>query len=435
VDHVEYEIDPDVWIRRLRDSIANGSYEPETPERSNLAKSFGFARTITHPSIPDAVLYRAICDHIFVRAKRHQREHVYFQRGDQAAANLERLRALGIYRRTATPGDTWSASAARAETRSPKDESDRGSDDADDNESPEYGNVRELSWFINWRLMTLFRTDLIEPTEPERWFVLTDITNFFDSVLHDHVAEALRAFSIPRRMIGLLLFLLERLAVRKEYAHSAAIGLPVDLVGGSRTLAHVILFSHDDEVTSIVGESSYLRWMDDQLFVVESRPAALTLLGQIQTSLGRLHLTPNVKKTKILTRDEAYRHFHVDINRDLDACHHLPYQSMGEKRKLGQRVRQAWKSAAIYINTNTGESGKVLRRFYLYAARSGMRFLRKRCLDDILRDPLLAERVASYVRHVNGPGEFWRFGPSGDRPPRASIRRRQSDHGRTSASP
>ena len=126
-----------------------------------------------------------------------------------------------------------------------------------------YGPPVTLSWFINFQLMNQYRAELILQAEPERWFVITDITNFFDSVLHDHVAEALREFRVPPRMIGLLLFLLERLAVRDEYAHSPAIGLPVDQLGGSRTLAHLVLFAHDDEVVPLVGEDCYVRWMDD----------------------------------------------------------------------------------------------------------------------------------------------------------------------------
>jgi hypothetical protein len=131
--------------------------------------------------------------------------------------------------------------------------------DAYRDEIPGHMYGQSLGWFINWKLMTLYRRELIDPPTPERWFVLTDITNFFDSVLHDHVAEALRDFTIPPRMIGLLLFLLERLAVRDEYAHSPAIGLPVEPFDGSRTVAHLVLFAHDNEVAPIVGEHNYIR--------------------------------------------------------------------------------------------------------------------------------------------------------------------------------
>ena len=394
VDHLEYDVDPDVWIKRLLTRIETGRYEPETPERSKAGKSLGFSRTITNLSIPDAVLYRVIAECIYGKAKRRQRRHVYFHRGDATVAEKQRLKALEV--------DEEPSEGARSVSLTKfVDYADEGG----------YGSGRpvSLSWFLNWKLMALYRRDLIEPEEPERWFVLTDITNFFDSVLHDHVAEALRELAIPFRMVGLLLFLLERLAVRDEYAHSPAIGLPVEQLDGSRTIAHVVLFAHDDEFAPLVGEDRYLRWMDDQLFVVKSREEALRLLGQVQASLARLHLTPNAKKTKILTRDQAFRHYHVDVNQALDECYKMAYGTDLRRRSLSVQLSSVWRSAEGFINNGDGEAGKILSRFYLLAARAKRRFLRERCLGDILKDPTMAERVAAYARHVESPTEFWKF--------------------------
>ena len=421
VDHLEYDVDPDVWIRRLLNKIASGRYEPESPERSKEGKSLGFSRTITHPSIPDVVLYRAIADYLFARAKSRQHRHVYFHRGDAKSADGKRLEALGIDPTTGRKKEDVDRPNTPALSRAlprqgavgpngPNEKSKVDPEGAYD-DGPGYtaGGAVSLSWFINWKLMTLYRRELIEPKAPERWFVLTDITNFFDSVLHDHVAESLREFRIPPRMIGLLLFLLERLAVRNEYAHSPAIGLPVEPFDGSRTIAHLVLFTYDDDLAPVVGEESYIRWMDDQLLVVDSYERALAVLGTVQASLSRLHLTPNAKKTKILSREEAFRHFHIDINRELDACYLLPYASPSERNQLARKVGVVCRSARRRIENGDGEAGKILRRFYLLAARARRRFLKRRCLADVLADPMIADRVCSYVRHVDSPAEFWRF--------------------------
>ena len=82
---------PAVWIKRTLKRIAAGTYEPETPERFKAGKSLGFSRTITFPSIPDLVLYRAIADYLFHKAKGRQHRHVYFQRGDASQADEARL--------------------------------------------------------------------------------------------------------------------------------------------------------------------------------------------------------------------------------------------------------------------------------------------------------------------------------------------------------
>jgi len=43
VDHLEFDIDPDFWIRRLLSQIAQGSYEPAAPRRFTLGKARAIA--------------------------------------------------------------------------------------------------------------------------------------------------------------------------------------------------------------------------------------------------------------------------------------------------------------------------------------------------------------------------------------------------------
>src|ERR1035437_3697554 len=66
VDYIDYDVDPNKWILRLLEQISNGGYEPMSPFRFTLAKSNGFSRTMTQPSIPDLVLYRTIVDAIYI---------------------------------------------------------------------------------------------------------------------------------------------------------------------------------------------------------------------------------------------------------------------------------------------------------------------------------------------------------------------------------
>src|SRR5437016_1103745 len=100
VDFLDFDIDPNVWINRLRRQIANGTYEPRSPVRFTLAKSKGLSRRMTTPSIPDLVLYRAIVDFIFRKARRRQHKHVYFSQARLAkvsAAAMASARAQMSY--------------------------------------------------------------------------------------------------------------------------------------------------------------------------------------------------------------------------------------------------------------------------------------------------------------------------------------------------
>ena len=371
VDYLEYDIDPNAWIGRLLKRIAERSYEPEPPLRFTLGKSKGLSRTMTLPAVPDLVLYRAITEHLYRKAKHRQRRHVYFLRSQVSAAQ-----------RTA-------ATEARQRGRTL---------------SVPYGKTQRS--FLNWLAYDQYRKRLIlQKIHP--FLVTTDITNFFDSVLHDHVAEALRGFSVPPRMLGLLFFLLERLAVREEYAHSPAIGLAVDEFDCSRTLAHLVLFPYDDSMVACVGEDRYVRWMDDQVFGVPSRANGLVLLGQIDLSLRQLHLTPNAKKSRILTLPEARRHYHLDINHRLDRAEEMPFDTAAERRALRLQLRGIWNRAKS--TRGAGEWDKVLRRMYRLAGRADAQFLRRRAPQDVLANPSLVGRVCDYMRQTGTPGEYWSF--------------------------
>jgi len=252
VDYLEYDVDPEKWISALIRQIGSGRYEPSALLRFTIGKSMGFSRTMTLPSIPDLVLYRAIVDFFYIRAKRREHKHVYFKRGafrqvqSQAQqAAISHMKAAAAYRMSSTAS------------------------------------------FLNWLRYDQYRKHLVlDQVYP--FLVVTDISNFFDSVLHSHVEEAVRGLRVPPRMIGLLFFLLERLSIRQDYAGSHGISLPVDEFDCSRTLAHMVLFPYDATVVQQVGEEAYVRWMDDQVMGVQSRADGLRALGLVGRSLARL---------------------------------------------------------------------------------------------------------------------------------------------------
>ena len=148
-------------------------------------------------------------------------------------------------------------------------------------------------------------------------------------------------------MLGLLRFLLERLAIRDSYNESPRIGLPVDEFDCSRTLARVVLFDHDKRMLSHVGkDNAYARWMDDQAFGVHSRAEGLRVLKACGDSLSRLHLTPNASKSRILTLAEAERHFHFTANDSLDRIiEHLDQQKGADPRAARLMFARCWRSA------------------------------------------------------------------------------------------
>ena len=126
---------------------------------------------MTQPAIPDLVLYRTIVDTIYLRAIRRENAHVYFKRDAlKAAQNTAQQQAAQ------TIG--WVS---------------------------QYQLISHRS-FLNWLRYAQYRKHLLlQSVHP--FLVLTDVANFFDSVLHSHVEEAVRGLAVSPRLLGLLSFL------------------------------------------------------------------------------------------------------------------------------------------------------------------------------------------------------------------------------------
>ena len=372
MDFLDYDVDPDVWIRRLLRQIAEGRYEPAAPARFTLGKSLGLSRTMTLPSVSDLVLYRAIADLVYRRARRYEKKNVYFRRD-----------ALDAARKAA------------------EDEAGRVMEDA----AEDY-RKGSRSRFLTWLRYNQYRKLLLQK-KLSPYLVITDITNFFDSVLHSHVAEALRRLSLPPRMVGLLFFLLERSSIRHDYEDSHHIGLPVDEFDCSRTLAHLVLFDHDERMVELTDADRYVRWMDDQTIGVQSYSHGLRVLGEVGRSLSRLHLTPNAKKSRILSLREARRHFHLDLNDALDQADELKKRLPTRRAALAKLLRRIWRQANHH--EGVGEFRKILSRMYRLAGLAGARFLRHRAVKDVLKDPDLAVRVCDYMRCCGTTSEYLTF--------------------------
>lgn len=368
-DFFEYDIDPDWWIKQLLSEVDSGRYEPSRAYRFSVAKKMGFSRRMTQPSVPDLVLYRAAVDHIYLKAKAKEKEHVYF------AQNTLSKKIQQIKKELAEnePGYSYLS-----------------------------GNA-----FVQWLKYDQYRKLLlIKRIHP--FIVTTDITNFFDTILYDRVADSLHGIRVDRDLVGLLFFILERLSIRDAFNESPRIGLPVDEFDCSRTLAHLVLFPHDDRMARLVGQNRYIRWMDDQNFGADTYAEGLMILKECGESLARLHLTPNAAKSRILSLKEASIHFHFNANAALDKLEEMPRSSPKEQRAFRTALAKAWQTHQK-AEKNGGEWGKVLKRFYRLAGMVKAKFLRHRASRDILTEPTLTERVVDYMRVTSSAGQYLSF--------------------------
>ena len=361
-DYFEFDVSPDWWIRRTLDDIKSGKYEPYAPYRYSLAKNMGFSRRMTIPRIRDLVVYRAVTNEILRKIARSPGKHIYFARSTSPRSQAKTVLT-------------------------------------------EYGTMSGKA-FIEWMKFNQYRKQLFFENEYQ-FIVLTDIANYFDTIRFDHVVDSVVRLHVDGSVLGLLRFLLERLSIREAFNESPRIGLPVDEFDCSRTLGHLVLFSHDRRMIDLVGADGYSRWMDDQAFGAKTKTEGLRILRSCGQSLARLNLTPNTSKSKILTFDQAQRHFHFDINACLDLVTELPNTSDLEQSFARKALIDLWRNSRKH--QGKGEWGKVLKRFYLSAGRLGVRALRYRALRDVLQEASLASRVSDYMRTILSPKDYVDF--------------------------
>ena len=171
-------------------------------------------------------------------------------------------------------------------------------------------------WDI-WLRYNEYRTHTLLQ-QPYDCLVVSDITNYFESIQHELLIEYLSPLGLPRKAMGLLGRLLEDFRPAAGHSPNPRVGLPVDDIDCSRQLAHVFLFEHDRRITEQFGEGHYARWMDDQNIGVRSETEGRRVVNALTRSLSSQRLTLNAGKTKFLSKEEVILHFQLCANQRLN---------------------------------------------------------------------------------------------------------------------
>ena len=98
-------------------------------------------------------------------------------------------------------------------------------------------------------------------------------------------------------------------------------------------------------MVKLVGREAYVRWMDDHVIGVNSEAQGLRVLAAMQDSLASLYLTPNAKKSLVLSLAEAKIHFHLDTNADLDGLESKVATRAARRVALVRELTRAWRLA------------------------------------------------------------------------------------------
>jgi hypothetical protein len=361
VDWIDWFVSLEESLSVLSCEVITGTYSPSLSTRYELAKSHGAFRVITSLNMRDAIVYRHICDEALNRALPSKVPGAFFSR-----------------RHTATPiGNTLEL-------------------DEDD-----YHTFFDV-WlqFNQYRVHTMLNN--IYPI-----LVVTDITNYFDSVQHDLLIEYLSPLRLPRKVMGLLGRLLESLKPPAGHSPNPRVGLPVDELDCSRELAHLFLFEHDSRMAEEFGENNYVRWLDDQNIGVRSLTEARRVVNTLTRSLSSQKLTVNTGKTKFLSPADVTCHFQLDANQEIETWLQtykaiLPSNAVQAR----QALHDLWERISVGPHVAVGNWAKILKRMYAASARVNSDLFENRALQDLIEHPDLDERIFQYFAKRNRAPEL-----------------------------
>ena len=355
VDWLDWSVTVDATLPQLRESLLNGRYVPCTPIRYELAKSKGAYRVITVPNIRDCIVYRLLCDEAL---------------------------------RVATPQKVPGAFFSRRHQMTPVGQTLAISD-------PSSGFYEIWKRYNQYRARTLL-SGLYEV------LVVTDISNYFDSIAHELLMEYLSPLGLPRKAVGLLGRILEEFKPPAGHSPNPRIGIPVDEFDCSRQLAHVFLFEHDRRIVERVGDEHFVRWMDDQNVGATSKTDARQIVNLLTSSLSSQRLTLNTGKTIFLSPDDVIIHFQLDVNDTLDGWEKTwKNASVADITQARTALEDIWSRVSSGPTSGKGNWDKVLKRIYGYATRVDSAILESRAYSDLVETPELDMRIFMYFAGRN----------------------------------
>lgn len=150
--------------------------------------------------------------------------------------------------------------------------------------------------------------------ERKRFYLKVDLANFYDSVnislLRRKVEESLSGNAEVKEMLFKFLS-----NWKKGERSDHSVGLPIDIIGCSRLLAHFYLLEYDKRVKDWCDKNDcvYLRVSDDQYFLSNNESALQGLIPRLSVLLGEFDLKINSQKMVLGCSDKLAEEIKVFV--------------------------------------------------------------------------------------------------------------------------
>ncbi|OJJ14233.1 hypothetical protein BKI52_43995 [marine bacterium AO1-C] len=246
------------------DEILTGVYRPKQPIIYKLEKKMGVCRHVVIPSPSDALVLQIISDSIHKKVLKLQPSKKAF------------------YSRDRTPRK----------------------------QPHEFDGAQSFDLAIGWRK---FQKKIYEYQDTFEFICVTDLSTYFDSIdlklLKQQVLSALD--DNDRAFVDLLFEIIHQIKWRPDYIERKDFGLPMVNLEGIRLLAHLFLFDIDSILKKKTGDS-FVRWMDDINFGVNTKEAGFNLFNDLSDVLKSIGLSLNLSKTNIYDKKTAKFEFEIE---------------------------------------------------------------------------------------------------------------------------
>lgn len=267
-DHYDFNFNIEDRIQAIKASMLDGSYSVGTPLIYKTEKKYGICRHMVIPQPEDALVLQCLVEQVSSSVLKKQ------------------------------PSKNAFYSRDKHNVKKP-------------HEAVEYG----LSFRDQWKNL---QKKIYNFTSDFDFLVVTDLTNYFDSI---DLRELRRVFvshvEADEVIVDLIFKVVEGLSWKPDYLPYSQRGLPTANIEPIRLLAHSFLFEIDQILKERTNDN-FVRWMDDITSGVNDKREGVALLSDISDVLKSRGLALNLSKTQILSASEAYFHFQIQENIEID---------------------------------------------------------------------------------------------------------------------
>lgn len=347
IENFDFHTFRDIECAKLSKTILSGNYVPQRATRILVEKSKGLCRQIVIPTIRDAIVLQCLSDSLYPHIKKKApSKNSFFE---------------------------------------PKEH--------------KFGSQRDsYGTFASW---IKFQKTLFSFSKERNFIVVTDISNYYDTINYIHLRNTLSPISgASECILDMLIYVLSDLLWQPDYMPRTEIGLPQINLDAPRVLAHCFLY----ELDSFLAEDKsidFVRFMDDIDIGVDNIVKAKHVLKDIDLVLQTKHVRLNSGKTRILSRIEAAKHFRIKDNIQLDMLSSRIDKKLSTKSNISRETNFLKKKIHRGINSSyfdDGNGDKILKRLLTMASKTNT-IINNNVIENIIRlRPNCRENALSYIR-------------------------------------